>query len=136
MAEREPITLGEYLYEVRRKRGWSLREAAKHVQLTHSRLDEIEKGRDARTGKHFVPSYINVIRLAKGYGLPPDDLLRRAGYEPGIELERLEWEVIGGFRRLSPERQQRLLQVLGQLRDEEDRHDEEDAGEHPPRQET
>lgn len=117
MANREP-TLGEYLYQARQERGWSLREAAKRVEsLTHSRIDEIEKMRDARTGKYFVPSYINVIRLAKAYDLPVDDLLRRAGYEPGIELTPDEWEIVGLYRQLDPAGRERARTALKGLRE-------------------
>lgn len=109
--QREP-TLGEYLQRVRLEKGWSLREAAKRVGLAHSRVDEVERMIDARTGKPFKPSYINVVRFAKGYGLAPDELLRRAGYEPGIELTDLEWRLIKCVRELPTAEQEALVRQL------------------------
>lgn len=105
---REP-TVGEYLQQVRFTKGWSLREAAKRVGLAHSRIDEVEKMIDARTGKTFRPSYVNIVKFAKAYGLPPDQLLKRAGYEPGIELTDHEWRLISAFRRMPEAEQADLL---------------------------
>lgn len=109
MREQQEPTFGEYLQSIRFAKGWSLREAAKHVGLAHSRIDEVEKMIDARTGKSFRPSYINVVKFAKAYGLPPDVLLRRAGYEPGVELTEHEWRLIRVFRQLPESAQEDLL---------------------------
>lgn len=114
MSVQEP-TIGEYLKQVRLSKGWSLRQAAKAVGITHSRVDEVERMVDARSLKPFVPSYVTVVKFAKAYGLPPDELLRRAGYEPGIELEPEEWSLIRGYRGLPLGQRQRLLTVLREL---------------------
>lgn len=119
MPHQEP-TFGDYVFQIRQSKGWSLREAAKRIGIAHSRLDEIEKMIDGRTRKPFVPSYINVVRLAKAYGLPPDELLRRAGYEPGIELEPQEWRLVKGYRSLPDELRGQLLQKLETLENEAD----------------
>lgn len=103
---------GEYVFQVRQSKGWSLREAAKRIGIAHSRLDEIEKMIDGRTRKPFVPSYVNVVKLAKAYGLPPDELLRKAGYEPGIELEAQEWRIIRAFRAMPDELKGRLMGTI------------------------
>lgn len=117
MPHQQP-TFGEYVFQVRQSKGWSLREAAKRVGIAHSRLDEIEKMIDGRTRKPFVPSYVNVVKLAKAYGLPPDDLLRRAGYEPGIELEPQEWRIIQSYRSLPEALRMKLLSSLDALESE------------------
>lgn len=111
MPTNEP-TLGEYLKQVRLSKGLSLRQAAKVVGITHSRVDEVERMVDARSLKPFVPSYVTVVKFAKAYDLSPDELLRRAGYEPGIELEPEEWVLIKGYRGLPQDRRQRLLEAL------------------------
>jgi transcriptional regulator with XRE-family HTH domain len=101
-----------YLYRVRESLGWSLREAADRAGISFSRLGEIERGRDSHSGKPFVPSYVTLCRLAAAYGLPPAELLRRAGHQPGPELTADEWALLDAFRRLGPERRQALLASL------------------------
>lgn len=114
MASREP-TFGEYLNQVRRSKGLSLRQAAKLIGTTHGRVDEIERMTDGHTGKPFVPSYVTVVRIAKAYGLAADDLLSRAGYEPWIDLNEDEKELLRGFRMLATERRSQLRITLNLL---------------------
>lgn len=114
MPSKEP-TFGEYLRQVRDAKDLSLRKAAERIGIKHSRLNEIEQGRDAHTGKLFVPTYTTVVRIAKAYDLPPDELLRRAGHEPGIELTEVEWGVIRRFRALSEAKRGRLEEMLASL---------------------
>jgi transcriptional regulator with XRE-family HTH domain len=112
MGEAHGSSLGQYLRAVRIARGWSLRVAAKQIGIAHSRVDEIERMIDARTGKPFVPSYINVVKIARAYDLPLDDLLRRAGYTPGIELAEDEWRLLGLYRQLTPGQREALFTLL------------------------
>ena len=108
----DPPDLHIYLYRVRESLGWSLREAAERAGISFSRLGEIERGRDSHSGKPFIPSYVTLCRLAAAYGLPPADLLRRAGHQPGPELTADEWRVLDAFRRLSAERRTELASQL------------------------
>ena len=116
MSELQP-SLGAYLKQVRLSKGWSLRKAATMIGIAHSRVDEVERMIEGRSNKPFMPSYITIVRFAKAYGLPVDELLRRAGHEPGIELDANEWALIKDYRALDPERRQRLAQALRQLRE-------------------
>jgi transcriptional regulator with XRE-family HTH domain len=109
MVSKQEPTIGEYLYQVRQLKGWTLREAAQHIGLTHARVDEIEKGVDYRTGKTFHPSYMALVKFAKAYGLPYEELLRRGGYEPMIELTDLEKQVVNRLRRLPISAQRDVL---------------------------
>lgn len=111
MPSKEP-TFGEYLRQVRYEKDLSLRRAADLIGIKHSRLNEIEQGKDAHSGKSFVPTYVTVVRLAKAYSLPPDELLVRAGYTPGIELEPAEWELVRGYRALGGEKRLQLMSAL------------------------
>lgn len=101
-----------FLYRVREAQGWSLREAAERAGISFSRLGEIERGRDSHSGKPFVPSYVTLCRLAAAYGLPPAELLRRAGHQPGPELTAEEWRMLDAFRQLSASRRAELTQAL------------------------
>ncbi|HBN07505.1 MAG TPA: hypothetical protein DD435_02285 [Cyanobacteria bacterium UBA8530] len=115
MATEKSKSFSEYIYNARQGRGWSLRDAAGHVGIAHSRLDEIEKGIDGHSGKPFLPSYMTVVKIAKAYGLPPDETLEKAGYQPGIELTAEEWILIKVFRSLSRDQHSHLFEVLALL---------------------
>lgn len=117
MANREP-TLGDYLRSIRLDRGLSLRKAASLVGIAHSRIVEIEQMLDFRSNKPFKPSYHVLIKFARGYDLPVDELLRRAGYEPGIELTQDEWSLVNLFRGLDAFRRRQLLAVASNLAEE------------------
>ena len=92
--------------------GWSLREAAERAGISFSRLGEIERGRDSHSGKPFVPSYVTLCRLAAAYGLPPAELLSRAGHQPGPELTNEEWRILDAVRRLPTARRAELAAAL------------------------
>lgn len=102
----------ETLYDLRREQGWSLRDAAVRIGIRHGRLDELEKGMDNRTGRPAVPSYVTVVKIARAYDVEPDELLRLAGYEPGIELSEQERRLIEKFRGLDEGRREALLRSL------------------------
>lgn len=100
MEDRPINTFGEYAYELRAARGWTLREAASRIGVSHSRLTEIESGIDGHTGKTFIPAYVIVVQMAKAYGVPTAELLRLAGHEPLLELEADEVELMTAYRAL------------------------------------
>lgn len=104
--------LNNYLYRVREKLGWTLREAAERAGISFSRLGEIERGRDSHSGKPIVPSYVTLCRLAAAYGLPPGELLSRAGHKPGPELTCGEWRLLDAYRRLPAGRQDAVVDAL------------------------
>lgn len=108
-------SFAELVYNLRQARGWSLRELGERSGISYGRLGEIERGIDAHSGKPFVPSYMAVTRLARAFGYPPADLLRRAGYEPGVELEPDEWALVDLFRSMAPEKRRRLLDAAATL---------------------
>ncbi|MNS61071.1 helix-turn-helix protein [compost metagenome] len=115
MSEQKQDSFGDFVYHSRQERGWTLRELAKRSQISFGRLGEIERGVDAHSGKPFVPSYMAVIKLARAFGLPPADLLRKAGHEPGAELDPEEWELVGIFRALPPGRREELTRIASDL---------------------
>jgi transcriptional regulator with XRE-family HTH domain len=100
-------SLDEFRTAIRQARaahGMGLREAARQIGLSHSRLIALEQGRTWYTqGKAIasdtVPGYELVCRIAFVYGLPVDGLLTMAGHVPRIELTDREWAVIAAYRR-------------------------------------
>jgi transcriptional regulator with XRE-family HTH domain len=115
MPDENKESFGDFIYKLRQGRGWTLRELAKQSGISFGRLGEIERGIDAHSGKPFVPSYMAVTRLARAFGLPPADLLRSAGHEPGAELEPEEWDLVGIFRALPKGGRQKLISVAREL---------------------
>lgn len=122
MPEMQDKAFGDLVYELRQARGWTLRDLAKASGISYGRLGEIERGVDSHSGKPFLPSYMAATRLARALGYPPADLLRRAGHEPGVELDPEEWGLVGIYRILAPDWRQRLLDaastIVSEARDE------------------
>ncbi len=84
--------IGNYLRELRTAKRLSLREAASEAGLSNAYLSQIE------TGTRGAPHPKHLRGLARVYGVPVRDLLRRAGYmdEPAPE-ETEEEEVNRAF---------------------------------------
>lgn len=110
--ESEQPSVGAYLREVRISKGLSLREAAKRIGINHSRVVDVEKGVDSNRALPFVPSYELLLRFADAYGLPPDELFRRAGREPLAKLSEDEWKLLRRYRALEPALQLKALDEI------------------------
>lgn len=97
---------GPFIKRVREAKGWSLREAARTIGLSHFRLSEIESGKNARTGHATRPSWNQVASIARAYGLDQATLLARAGYDVGdrSELSPDELDVLLLFAAVPAER--------------------------------
>lgn len=70
--------LGELLVELRGKQ--SLRSAAKKIGISHTYLDIIEKGVDARSGSPVNPTPDTLKSISKAYNYPYLELMYAAGY--------------------------------------------------------
>ncbi|MEB3222565.1 MAG: helix-turn-helix transcriptional regulator [Candidatus Sericytochromatia bacterium] len=102
-------TIGQILRTMRQQRGLSLRSVASQLRMSHSRLAELERGVDAHTGRAIQPSYNTVRALARIYAVPPDPLLRLAGFTVVSDLTADEQKLLACFRQLSEEARQGLL---------------------------
>ena len=56
------ILLALYIREIRKQKGWSLREMAEAVGISHTQIDILERGYDPRTGR---PSNTTIETLSK-----------------------------------------------------------------------
>ena len=65
-------TFGEYIKTLRKDK--SLREVAKHINISHTYLDSLEKGYDPRSGMKRSPSVMTVYNIAKFYNVPKEVL--------------------------------------------------------------
>lgn len=71
-------TLGDLLLQLRGKQ--SLRSASKKIGISHTYLDIIEKGVDARSGSPVNPTPDTLKSIAKAYDYPYLELMNLAGY--------------------------------------------------------
>ncbi len=63
-------SFGERIFEARMERGWSLREAAANIGISHTYLSSIEKEYDPRTGNSVSPSPDSLLKICNAYDLP------------------------------------------------------------------
>lgn len=82
--------INKYLRELRKRRGFTLREAAERSGLSHSYISSLESGVHPKTKAPIKPSPETLERLSKAYNTVYEDLMRIAGYMDGIEKENAE----------------------------------------------
>ncbi len=64
------ITFGERIFNERTTRGWSLRQAAARIGISHTYLSAIEKEYDPRTGNPVTPSPDSLLKICNAYDIP------------------------------------------------------------------
>lgn len=67
------IIFGDYLKQMRKKRGYTLKQLAELSGVSDSQISRIE------IGTRGVPKLENLKKLAKALDVPPDSLLEKAG---------------------------------------------------------
>lgn len=72
--------LGKFIEHKRRELGLSLRAFAEMCEISHSYLDSLEKGMDARSGKPVSPTIETLQKLASGLKIPLIDVLCIGGF--------------------------------------------------------
>jgi len=101
--------LGDYIREVTDRKDLSDREVARRSRsgITPSYIGNIKNGRVDN------PSVKKLQALARGLGVPEDELFRVAR---GLPIDKVanpvESDLLEKFKRLSPERQQEILKLL------------------------
>ena len=63
-------SFGERIFEARMEKGWSLREAAANIGISHTYLSAIEKEYDPRTGNPVTPSADSLLKICNAYKIP------------------------------------------------------------------
>ena len=76
--------LGRYVRAVRGEE--SLRSFAEKCGISHTHLDSIEKGIDARTNKRVSITITTLTKLAKGMGVSPQELVACADTDSVFEI--------------------------------------------------
>ena len=64
------ISFGERIFNERTARGWSLRQAAARIGISHTYLSAIEREFDPRTGNPVTPSPDSLLKICNAYGIP------------------------------------------------------------------
>jgi transcriptional regulator with XRE-family HTH domain len=87
------------LRQLREQRGWSLREAAQASGLSNGYISLLENGRVEN------PSATVLARLAKGYGVSVEAMLKAAGVVVAAQREHegIDPDLVDTLRTLSPE---------------------------------
>lgn len=107
------VPFGLYIGRLRDERNLSLRQAAKRVGVSFSRLAEWERGVDSHTAKPVTPPRQVVIDIARAYGVPADELLALAGYRTSIDpVSSEEVRLLVAFRRLPASLRDEVLTEL------------------------
>ncbi len=75
MKEQNTALLGAYIRICRESRGWSLRELAAAAGISHTTVDNIERGYDPRTGRTTNITLDTLYRLADALEETPHRLL-------------------------------------------------------------
>lgn len=110
------IALGKHLSELRSHQGWSLRRASQQIGgLSHSRLQDFERGTDPHSGIPTRPSEDQICRIARAYRVQPELLLVLAGYSPVGRLDEFEGRLIRMARLLNEGEKKALLDYLENL---------------------
>jgi transcriptional regulator with XRE-family HTH domain len=105
-------TLGVHLYTLREACGLTLRQAGGAAGIAFSRLAELERGIDSHTGLPVRPTYEQLVRLARAYKTPVEQLLRRGGFFAGLDLPEDEQRLLAAYRALPLPLQPAALMAL------------------------
>ena len=113
--------LGNFIEQKRKERGLSLRNFADMCNISHSYLDNLEKGVDVRSGKPVSPTIETLQKLASGLNLSLIDLLKAGGYinssDNALNFTKVNDDELISFIReispdLSPEDKRDLTEVI------------------------
>ncbi len=105
---------GAFIKSKREARNWTLREAADHIDISSSRLSEIERGVSYHTERPTRPTPDLVERIARVYDVPVAYALAEAGYTPhnGLRLAPDAELLVSLFESLDRERRELALDFL------------------------
>src|SRR5215218_8269279 len=90
-------SLAMQLRVLRAERGWTMREAAERMGVRAATLSDIENGRSH-------PHDVTLAKLAKGYGVPLEDLLEEQQAVPLSEARLRTYAVRAARARVVAER--------------------------------
>lgn len=77
--------LHQFLKELRKRRGYSLREASDRSGLSHSYISSLELGKHPKTKTPISPSPTTLKKLSELYNYSYPELMKMAGYLDFVE---------------------------------------------------
>lgn len=108
--------LSKFISGKRQELGLSLRGFAEMCGISHSYLDSLEKGVDARTGKPVSPTIETLEKLAAGLKISLVDLLNYGGY-----IDPADSSI--GFNQMIDDELMKLIQEISPKLAPDDRRD-------------
>ncbi len=79
---------GAYIRISREKQGWSLRELATKAGVSHTTIDNIEKGYDPRTGRECNVTLDTLQKIAAALSIPAEHMLACLSGNAHVTLKR------------------------------------------------
>lgn len=115
---RNTLLLALYIRDIRRQKGWSLREMAEAVGISHTQIDILERGYDPRTGRSANTTIETLTKIATATGEPWERFLACLAGTATITLTRpIEaWypDEIEDYDQASPDKKELLRVRYGQ----------------------
>ena len=104
--------LSNLLADARRRKGYSLRQAAALIGISHTYLSALEKGYDPRTGSPISASQDVLLRLCKAYDLDTSEVLPTIRLERESDLYEYAARRIAALKKTDPKQYARLLTII------------------------
>jgi transcriptional regulator with XRE-family HTH domain len=113
------VKVGDYLKGVRLDKGWSVRDAAKRLGVSATRLEEVEVGISRTTGKKTIPGLEVLSKAAKGYDVSIGLLMEMSNMTGMSPDEQQEAEIIGLWRSMTDVNRNMAIAVLCTIKAQE-----------------
>ena len=102
----------ETLFQLRKDRGLSLREAASAIGISHTYLSALEKGRDPRTGNRIVPSQQVLLSICQVYGIDYSQAYAFFSLNEEQDIYSFMGHQLNALRKTNPDRFKSVLEII------------------------
>ena len=100
------IEFGEWLKTTLKERGWTQGELSRRAQVSRSAVSNI-------IAKRRLPSPETAVQIANALNMPPETVMRQAGYLPDVEADSATTRQIMEFaRRMSEKNRKEILEYM------------------------
>lgn len=102
----------ETLFQLRKQRGMSLREAASAIGISHTYLSALEKGKDPRTGNPIVPSQQVLLSICNVYGIEYTQAYSYFSLNEEHDIYSFMAHQLNALRKTNPDRFKSVLEII------------------------